>query len=128
MVDRRTGKQQVDDINAVLNPPKQQRTLKTVEARGGIPAQRGRGTYVAPPASSGGGIASPLTEKTKVVQDEEGNSKTVPDRDYYPSGFTSSDGLFVLPAISVQRMTDAGGADVQFIFANPQGTVPPEEP
>lgn len=62
------------------------------------------------------------------MQDEEGNSKVVPDRDYYAGGFTSSDGLFILPAISVQRMTDASGADVQFIFANPQGTVPPETP
>ncbi len=128
MVERRTGKSQADDINALVTPPRQQPRLKTVEPRGGLPAQRGSGAYVAPPASTSGGIASPLTEKTKVVQDEEGNSKTVPDRDYYAGGFTSSDGLFVLPAISMQRMTDANSAEVQFIFANPQGTVTPEEP
>lgn len=128
MIERRTGQQQVQDINAVVKPPRQQRTLQRQEPRGGLSGSVGTGTYTPPPAASGGGIASPLTEKTKVVQDEEGNSKAVPDRDYYAGGFTSSDGLFVLPAISMQRMTDANGAEVQFIFANPQGTVPPELP
>lgn len=129
MIERRTGQQQVQDINALVNQPRQQRTLQRKEQRGSLSGAVGTGTYT-PPASApgGGGIASPLTEKTKVVQDEDGNSKAVPDRDYYAGGFTSSDGLFVLPAISVQRMTDASGADVQFIFANPQGTVPPETP
>jgi len=128
MIERRTGQQQVQDINAVVKPPRQQRTLQLQEPRGGLSGSVGTGTYTPPPAAAGGGIASPLTEKTKVVQDEEGNSKTVPDRDYYAGGFTSSDGLFVLPAISMQRMTDANGAEVQFIFANPQGSVPPEAP
>lgn len=129
MIEQRTGQQQVQDINALVNPPRQQRALQRKEPRGGLSGAVGTGTYTPPAAApGGGGIASPLTEKTKVVQDAEGNSKTVPDRDYYAGGFTSSDGLFILPAISVQRMTDASGADVQFIFANPQGTVPPETP
>ncbi len=125
-IERRTGVEQVKDINALLNPPRQTRTLPRKEARGALSGGISTGTYKPPAAPGGGGIASPLTEKTKVVQDEDGNSKVVPDRDYYAGGFTSSDGLFILPAISVQRMTDASGADVQFIFANPQGTVPPE--
>jgi len=129
MVERRTGQQQVDDINAFLNPPRPRKTLRPVEPRGPLLGQTGTGTYTPPPAGSpGGGIASPLTEKTKIIQDDEGASKVVPDRDYYAGGFTSSDGLFVLPAISVQRLTDANGAEVQFLFANPQGTVPPEAP
>lgn len=127
-IERRTGVKQVQDINALVSPPRQKRTLQRKEPRGGLSGSVGVGNYTPPAAGTGGGIASPLTEKTKVVQDEEGNSKVVPDRDYYAGGFTSSDGLFILPAISVQRMTDASGADVQFIFANPQGTVPPETP
>lgn len=71
MVERRTGKSQADDINALVTPPRQQRSLRTVEPRGGIPAQRGSGAYVAPPASSGGsGVASPLTVQQIIYSEE----------------------------------------------------------
>lgn len=95
-----------------------QRGLEAVEPRGALPARRGVGEPRKAEAVGGGGIASPLTEKTKVVE-----GKTVPDRDYYAAGLTSSDGLFVLPAVSESRLTDANGDDVIFQFANPQGTV-----
>lgn len=61
MVERRTGRAQVDDINALVNPPRQRRSLPAVEPRGSVPAQVGTGTYTAPSAT-GGGLAWPLTE------------------------------------------------------------------
>ena len=115
----RRGSSVQDDINSLIRPEKQSAQLRTVEPRGSLPATRGSAPYVAPKTSSGaGGIASPVTEKTKVV-----SGQTVPDREYWPTGLTSSDGLFVLPAIKTQNMADANGADVVFQFANPAGTV-----
>ena len=61
MIERRTGRAQVDDINALLNPPRERRTLKQLEPRGGVTGQVGTGNYTAPPAT-GGGLAWPLTE------------------------------------------------------------------
>lgn len=61
MIERRTGRAQVDDINALVKQPRASRTLKQLEPRGGVPAQVGRGNYTAPPAA-GGGLAWPLTE------------------------------------------------------------------
>ncbi len=114
----RRGTETVDEINRLVKPPTTRPTLRPVQPVGADPAKRGTGTYKPSAASSAGGIASPVTEKTKVV-----DSKTVPDRDYYAGGFTSSDGLFILPAIKTQNMTDANGAEVVFEFADPAGTV-----
>ena len=61
MVSRRTGRNEVEDLNAVITQPRQRRTLRSVEPRGSVPAQVGRGNYTAPPAT-GGGLAWPLTE------------------------------------------------------------------
>ncbi|WP_073267447.1 hypothetical protein [Phytopseudomonas punonensis] len=108
MIDRRAGKSDVDDINALVNPPRQQRALKTVEPRGGLPAQRGSGAYVAPPANTGGGIASPLTE-------------TANTRTFHESVIrTSMDGavFFEVRAAKTVTMTDANGAEVIMEYAN----------
>lgn len=115
----RRGSSIQDDLNSLVRPEKQAAQLRTVEPRGSLPATRGSAPYVAPKTSSAaGGIASPVTEKTKIV-----SGQTVPDREYWPAGLTSSDGLFVLPAIKTQNMTDANGAEVVFQFANPVATV-----
>lgn len=104
MVQRRTGAAEVADINAVVSVPRQRATLRAVEPRGALPAQRGRGTYEAPGAGTGGGIASPLTEQS---------------REYWPGGAPSSDGLFFLPAIKAYTFLDANGAEVVMEFAEP---------
>ncbi|GLK88324.1 hypothetical protein [Pseudomonas turukhanskensis] len=114
----RRGTEVVDEINSLVSPLPTKATLRAVPPVGPTAAKRGTGTYKAPASGTGGGIASPVTEKTKVV-----DGKTVPDRVYYAAGFTSSDGLFILPAIKTQNMADANGADVVFEFADPAGTV-----
>lgn len=114
----------VDDINAVVAPSRTTKSLPEVQSRGAVPEARSSGTYKEPASGNkGGGIASPLTEKTNSV-----DGKTVPDREYYAGGLTSSDGLFILPAIKTMNMTDANGAAVQFQYADPNGTVATEEP
>jgi len=71
MIERRTGQQQVQDINALVNQPRQQRTLQRKEPRGGLAGNVGTGVYTPPPASSGGGgVASPLTVQQIVYAEE----------------------------------------------------------
>lgn len=59
------------------------------------------------PKSNSGGIASPLTELD--------SSR----REYYPSGWKTTDGLFTFPALKKVVMADANDATVIFIFAAP---------
>lgn len=106
------------DLNRLQDLAREGRTLAPVEPRGIRLATTGRGTFTAPTTPGTGGIASPLVEKTKLE-----SGKQVPDRDYYPDGLTSSDGLLILPAIKTLRLADANGADVEFQLANPKGTV-----
>lgn len=108
MIERRTGRAQVDDINALVNQPRQRRSLPAVEPRGSVAPQRGRGNYVAPPASTGGGIASPLVEQPGT-------------REYYTAVLRpSTDGavFFSVRATKTIVMTDANGAEVVMEFQN----------
>lgn len=108
MIERRTGRAEVDDINALVNQPRQRRSLPAVEPRGSVAPQRGRGNYTAPPAT-GGGIASPL------VEPDAGN------REYYPTVLLpTTDGLAWARLRSVRRyvMEDANGDEVIQEFAN----------
>ena len=118
MIERRTGRAVADDINSLAESRPQRKTLRPIAPVGALPPTRGRGVYKAPPAGAGGGIASPLTEKLI-----GSGGKLVPDREYWPAGMTSSDGLFVLPAIKTLNLTDANGAEVQIMLGNPEGTI-----
>ena len=109
MIERRTGRAEVDDINALVNQPRQRRSLPAVEPRGSVAPQRGRGNYTAPAGGSGGGgVASPFTE-------------TPGTRTYHetPIVIQSTDGsIFMavkMPAIVT--MTDANGAPAVFNYA-----------
>lgn len=117
MEERRRGKQLVDDINSLANPPANRKTLRTVDPVGGVPARRGSGVYQAPATGgTGGGIASPLVEKTKTVEGEQ-----VPDRSYYESVLLpTTDGLVWARWRSVKtiRMTDANGESVVMEYGN----------
>lgn len=108
MIERRTGAASVDEINTIVDQPRIRPTLRPVNPRGSISAERGRGVYT--PPATGGGIASPLTEAE------------IASREYWASGLKSSDGLFVLPAIKTLNLTDANGAAVRIELANPEGT------
>jgi hypothetical protein len=116
LVERRTGKSQVDDLNSVVNQPRPRQQLKPITPRGSIPAQTSPGTNTPNPVSSGGGggIASPLTERLV-------GGKA--DRIYHPdnSVFYSNDYML---AVAVQplkqlNMIDADGATATMIFGVP---------
>jgi hypothetical protein len=111
----RRGESMVEDINRLVTPTKPRRTLRTAPLVGAVPAGQGRANYT-PPAATGGGIASPLTETTKDV-----GGKTVPDEVLWPAGYPSSDGLFVLPAWRTKNFTDANGDPVVIEYADPAG-------
>ncbi|MBZ9668081.1 hypothetical protein H3221_025425 [Pseudomonas sp. LMG 31766] len=108
MIKRRTGKTEVEEVNALVKQPRQRKALPTLTPRGGVPAQDGTGNYTAPPAGSGGGLASPFTE-------------TPGTRTYHetPIVIQSTDGsIFMavkMPAIVT--MTDANGAPAVFNYA-----------
>lgn len=110
MVRRRTGRDDVDDINAVVRQPRQRTALPAVAPRGSVPAQTGTGNYQPPAAGAGGGIAGPLVE--------------VPgSREYFANKtqFYTSEFLFVVEIQPLRRMTmmDANGAEVPFEYREP---------
>lgn len=100
------------DINALVEQPRQPRTLPPVEPVGGIPAGRGIAPYRAGSGGSGGGggIESPLTEGPYA------------GREYYESSyFLSTDLLMAIELKPLKRisMTDAAGNGVVLDFAEP---------
>ncbi|MCD1640092.1 hypothetical protein K7H92_15345 [Pseudomonas stutzeri] len=108
MVEQRTGRSVVQDINRLTRPRPQRKPLPSIEPVGAVPASRGRGDYKAPPPSAAGGIASPLTE-------------TASSREYYAAvNRPSTDGLVFFSVRAVQRvhMTDANDAEVVMEFQN----------
>ena len=108
MIERRTGRAEVDDINALVTPPRQRKPLPGLAPRGSVPPQRGRGNYTAPVGGTGGGIASPLVEQsgTRVFYEEV----------LRPS--TDGAVFFAVRAARRLTMTDANGEAVVLEFDN----------
>lgn len=108
MEERRRGKQVVDDINSLANPPAARKTLRTIDPVGSLPARRGTGVYQAPAGGGTGGIASPLIEAPN-------------SREYHPTVLRpSTDGavFFEVRVAKKVTMTDANGAQVVMEFSN----------
>lgn len=118
--EQRRGKTLQGDLNSLKPGARQSKTLPARERSGGRPASSGVGAWNPSTPSAGGaggGIASPLTEKTKT----EGTA-TVPDRDYYGTVVVAtSDGIFTMEIkpIKALKLTDADGADVVVNLAEP---------
>lgn len=109
----RRGESVVQDLNRLITPTPQRRTLRTVQPVGALPVTRGRGEYVPPPTSAGGGIASPLTE---VEVDGVG------DRTYWPAMLQkTTDGMleFEVRPIKTWKFLDADGNTVLLNIAKP---------
>lgn len=107
------------DLNSLeTNSARKGGALRVKEQPGARGATRGQADYSPQASTGGGGIASPLTEQTKLQ-----TGQPVADRQYYPAGLVSSDGLLVLPATKKLTFTDANGAEVVLDFATP-GTLP----
>lgn len=107
----RRGESVVEDLNRLITPARQRRTLRTVQPVGALPVTRGRGNYTPPPASSsGGGIASPLTEQDYALREF-----------HAPKYLSTSDGLitFEIRPVSKIVMTDANDIAHAFNYASP---------
>lgn len=118
MVARRTGASQLQDIHGLARPATQQRTLRRIEPRGSLAAQKGRGTWSAPALvpNAGTGIASPLIE-----QDYEA-------RTYWDERtVVSVDGLLSFRIKPIKEFTqlDANDFEVKQQFAEPVDPVGP---
>jgi len=114
MTARRTGKSVADDIQSLVQPPRQAKPLPRIDPVGSLPPQRGLGTSPGPGAGGapGGGIASPLSEVPESrVYYTDAQSQSIYSNDYLLS-------MEVLPLKSL-FMTDATGAAVQMNFALP---------
>lgn len=96
------------DLSRSLMPERKQKMLQPLPPKGALPVQIGVGEWRGggEASSQGGGIASPLTEKSR----EYHESKLVP----------TYDGLAFFQIRRVKRltMTDASGAEVVMEFAD----------
>lgn len=101
MIERRTGKSQVEQINAVVAPPRTRTSLPPIAPRGGQAGQVGTGTYSAPPSTGGGGIASPLAAQSRTFSDEP----------VYVETFDGS-GLFRVSQVATLTLLDAENNEV----------------
>lgn len=81
--------------------------LDPMAERGGVKPSKSSAALGGGGKASGGGIASPLTETDAAT------------REYWPGGWTTTDGLFSFPALKVIQMTDANGEDVELRFDEP---------
>ncbi len=98
------------DLNALESSPRKQVALTNREAKGTRAATVGTGIYKAPATTgtTGVGIASPFVEAD------------LTQREWWPTGWTSTDGVFEYPAEKRVVMTDDNGAKVEFQYASPQ--------
>lgn len=100
------------DINALVEPPRQSRSLPPVEPVGGYPSGRGIAAYQAGSGAGGGGggIASPLTET-------DASTREYWDESVYLSGDYLV-GIILKPLKQI-NMTDDAGAPVVMRYAEP---------
>lgn len=114
MAARRNGRKAVEDINSLVSPASQRKTLTTLDPRGRLEAKQGRGDYTdtRPNQAGGTGVAWPLVESDYDA------------RTYHASGLASSDGLFTIPAIDKLVLTDAEGRTGEVRLAEPPAPTP----
>lgn len=110
IVAERRGESVVEDLNRLITPTRQRRTLRTVPPVGALPVARGRGNYTPPPARGGGGMASPLTEQDYAL-------RTLHAARY----LETSDGIFTFELMPPAKivMTDADDVSHDFNYAAP---------
>lgn len=103
-----SDKQLVTVLNALVKPTRR-KELKPLEPRGALAGKRSVAEYT-PPATSGGGIASPLVEPSYAA------------RQYHPNRtIATTDGIFTIVEKPIKQITqqDDNGAEVIQQFALP---------
>ena len=100
------SKDRTEALRALTDSGEGKAKPEPLKTRGAVPMVKSS----APLAGSGagtGGIASPLTEGSFAA------------REFWAGGYTTTDGLFVLPAIKKLVVNDANDAQVVINFAEP---------
>jgi hypothetical protein len=107
LIEERTGKAVVEDLNRLTAPGRPRSNLSPVSPVGSLPAAVGRGEYKKPAATTGG-IASPLVERPDTRTFHE--AKAV----------WSSDGFMPLlvKRVATVSMLDANAEAVELEFEN----------
>jgi len=106
MIEQRTGRSVVKDINRLTRPRPQRKPLPSIEPVGAVPASRGRGDYKAPlPSSSTGGIAGPLEEVSRTYATDPEYIETI-----------DGSGYFKVRRVASITMVDANGNEVEFTY------------
>ena len=101
-----TGKDLTEALRALTEGNSESGKPEPMKTRGAASKVRSAALL----AGAGGvttGIASPLTEGNFAL------------REFWPGAYTTTDGLFVLPAIKKLVTADANGAEVVINFAEP---------
>lgn len=80
--------------------------VAALKARGAAPIVRSA-ALLAGGGGAGSGLASPLTEQSFAA------------REYHAAGWTTTDGLFTMPAISKVTFADLNGAIIELVFKPP---------
>lgn len=104
-----SGRAMRDDMRALAEPSRVREPMPVVPKRGAMAAVRGRGVLERAAPSTGGGIASPLTE-------------TPDTREYYSETVVMpADGYFVYSVKAVKKLTltDADNNPVEINLAEP---------
>lgn len=103
------GKDLTEALQALTEkaPNQTSRVDKALPARPNPPAIPARSGSAGPVATPGAGIASPLTETAFA------------DREFYATGWKTTDSLFTLPAIKKIKFLDANSQEVVFDFKSP---------
>lgn len=105
---RASGRKMRDDMRALAESSRAERTLPEIPVRGSTPPQRGLANWAgaAPVSGGGGGIASPLTEENFF------------EREYYEGVYLAGDFLTAVEINPLKKivMKDAEGYDVVFNF------------
>lgn len=96
------------DLTQALHDMMQQNVANVVPApqpRGAAPKAKSAARL--PGSSGGGGAGSDLAEQSYAA------------REFWPNAYTSTDGLFLLPAVKKLVMTDVNNQTVNITFAAP---------
>ena len=108
MAEGALGSQIVGDIGRLVGKQRARKTLRAIDPRGALAARRGLVPWIdSRPTGNGVGVAWPLTEED------------YGQREYYPEGQLSSDGIFVIPAVKKIVFTDADGNSGSVHLAEP---------
>lgn len=93
-------------LRQMMEQSSETNVVKSPAARGAAPPVKSA-AIMQPSSSGSGSLASPLTEQSFAA------------REYYPTGWTTTDGLFTMPAIKKVIFADPTSKLLELVFKAP---------